>query len=49
MCGNTTSKNRASASSVTSTPPRYYARTNLAWTLTGDGWNILGARRPILR
>ena len=28
-CGSTTSKNRPSASPVTSTPPRYYARTNL--------------------
>jgi hypothetical protein len=35
MCGNTTSKNRASASSVTSTRPGYYARINLAWTLSG--------------
>ena len=35
MCGRTTSKNRASASSVTSIPPGYYARSNLAWTLTG--------------
>jgi DNA-binding CsgD family transcriptional regulator len=34
MCGNTTSKNRASASSVTSTRPGYYARINLAWTLS---------------
>ena len=33
MCGNTTAKNRASASGVTSTRPYYYARTNLAWTL----------------
>ena len=33
MCGRTTSKNRASPSSVTSTPPGYYARINLAWTL----------------
>jgi len=33
MCGNVTSKNRASASGVTSTPSQYYARTNLSWTL----------------
>ena len=36
MCGKTTSKNRASASDVTSTPPQYYARTNLAWTLSAN-------------
>ena len=34
MWGRTTSKNRASPSSVTSTRPGYYARTNQAWTLT---------------
>lgn len=34
MWGMTTSKNRARPSAVTSTPPRYYARSNLAWTLT---------------
>lgn len=34
MWGSTTSKNRASASDVTSTPARYYALTNLARTLT---------------
>ncbi|CAN5606916.1 hypothetical protein BH24ACT4_BH24ACT4_13150 [soil metagenome] len=34
MCGITLPKNRARPFSVTSTPTRYYARTNLAWTLT---------------
>jgi hypothetical protein len=34
MWGRTTSKNRASASSVTSTRPGYYARIILAWTLS---------------
>jgi hypothetical protein len=34
MCASTTSKNRASPSSVTSTWPSYYARINQAWTLS---------------
>jgi hypothetical protein len=34
MWGNTTSKNRARPSSVTSTWLSYYARINQAWTLT---------------
>jgi hypothetical protein len=34
MWGNTTSKNRARPSSVTSTWLRYYARINQAWTLS---------------
>jgi integrase len=33
MCGKVTSKNRASASGVTSTSSRYYARIILSWTL----------------
>jgi hypothetical protein len=33
MCGNTTSKNRASPAGVTSTTTDYNARTNLSWTL----------------
>jgi hypothetical protein len=36
MWGKTTSKNRASASDVTSTPTRYYARTNLSWILNAN-------------
>ena len=42
----TTSKNRASASSVTSTPPGYYARTNLAWTLTNVNGMATANRMP---
>lgn len=34
MCGNTTSKNRASPPAVTSTPTHYNARINLSWILT---------------
>jgi hypothetical protein len=34
MWGMTTSKNRASSSGVTSTQSRYYARINLAGTLS---------------
>ena len=47
MCGRTTSKNRASASGVTSTPPRYYARTILAWTLKGPGGQVLAIQVEI--
>jgi hypothetical protein len=33
-CGRTTSKNRANPSGPTSIPSRYYARSNLRWTLS---------------
>jgi hypothetical protein len=35
ICRRTPSKNRASAFDVTSAPPRYYARADLSWTLSG--------------